>query len=208
MGTENQEGQVTTEAESNNNQEQVLSNSDIKKSPLFQKLAEENARLKAADEKRRQDEAASATEAERKKLEGKQRYEEALAAQKSEFEKRIADLEKQTTEKDLTNALLRANFKNPTFQRGAIAGYSAEKGSIEDYVKALSEDESNKIFLDNLKADAPKRGDVPTPTSSTKLMSPAKLKAALKNKDPKVRSQAREQARLNWIKTGSTGVVE
>jgi len=196
----------TTGVTTDNNQEPVVSNSDIKKSPLFQKLAEENARLKAAEDKRRQDEAAAATEAERKKLEGKQRYEEALATQKSDFEARIAKLERQNTEKDLTNELLRTGFKNSVFNAGAIKGFDPDKSTVEEYVKALAEDEANKIFLHDEKGALPRRGDVPTPTASTRKMSPAELKAALHDKDPKIRATAREQATRNWLKTGSTGV--
>jgi hypothetical protein len=208
MDPEDNGGTGTTGAKTDNNQEPVpvVSNSDIKKSPLFQKLAEENARLKAAEEKRKQDEAAAATEAERKKLEGKQRYEEALATQKSDYETRIAKLELQNTEKDLTNELLRAGFKNSVFNAGAIKGFDPKKSTVEEYVKALTEDEANKIFLDSAKAALQKRGDVPTPTASTRQMSPAELKAALHDKDPKIRATAREQAKRNWLKTGSTGV--
>lgn len=194
------------DADTDKKETPALSNSDVKKHPLFLKVTEQLAALTAAEEKRKQDEAAAKTEAERKKLEGKAQYEEALANQEKEFKAKLAELEKGILEKDLTNELLRAGFKNSVFNDGAIHGYTAEKGTVSEYVKALSEAEENKIFLDTGKGAGPKRKDVGTPTSNTKQMTPAELTAALKDPDPKVRAQARQQARENWKKTGSTGV--
>ncbi len=132
-----------------------VDNAAIKASPLFQKLTaelktEREGREVLAQEKadRQAAETAKAEEAEQERLRKDGLFDEAEAKYKAADEKKDAAHAAELQTRDIEAALLKANFRNETFVKGAVTGYNAETdGTIEEYVTALAADEVNAAFI-------------------------------------------------------------
>ena len=170
-------------------QEPELSNSDVKKHPLFQKLTEQLGQFQREAAERAAAEEKAAREHEMKKAEEEQRWQDALRMREQELEETKAKYEKDMRDRDLAFELSRAGFNNDVFIKGAMASYNPDAGSIGEYVQNLANDEANKVFLGN--QQAPRANPPSTPSVTGGSFTTEQLRAMRDSDDPEVRAKRR-----------------
>ncbi len=113
-----------------------MSNSDVKKHPLFRKLAKE---LKAEREAKQDASAPEATAA---------HIDELLASKDAAFSALKAAHKKELLETTIKSELIKNGFVNDMFIKGALDGFDVEThGSASAYAESLANDTANKAFL-------------------------------------------------------------
>ena len=171
--------------------EQQLSNADVKSHPVFQKVASELAEYrqreadkKAADEKAKID-------AERQKLEAEGKYEDAIKMRDKQIEELQASHKKELLQRDL-KAELYKSFDNEIFVNGAIGGYQGDSDGVADYVNGLLENEQNKVFMRSQQGQP--RETLPEPQGSgsggSQMSVDDAKRLSKETNDPKVKQQA------------------
>lgn len=219
MGKQNQDGTGST-GDQDKDTGVTISNADVKAHPLFQKVKGELSDELAASKKenksmRERLDALEAAENERqtKKLETEKNYE---AATKKRIEKSVSDAKKawdaeQAVKDKMSDAkleLTRAGFNNKSFVKMQLAEFDHENQSVEDFVKAVSDDPESAPFLDTEKGQPKKKSDPhPTPSKGKGLMTPAEIQAARASGDQGAIDQANDAAAALWVANGgSTGL--
>jgi hypothetical protein len=185
--------------EQDQEQQPDLNNSGWKSHPLTQKIIAELSELKRVEQERQEKAKIEAREAELKKAEEEGRLKEALEKLRSEIESEKKKHAHELMKRDLMAEILKTGVNNDVFIRGALAGYSDESGTIQEYVAALMSDEANKVFLPQ------QDGSRPVPPrkipSSTGPVSWEKIKAETKSPDPEVRAKARAAIEAHYRET-------
>lgn len=177
-----------------------LPNAAVKSHPLFQKLAQETAALRKAEADRQAADEAARAEAERKALEERGNYDEAIQQRDAEIARIKAEHAAEVQSLRLSSELARAGFDNDTFIKGAIVGYDAEThGEISEYVQTLAADENNAPFLATIgtgptNEPTPRAPGKPPVNGGDKTDWNA-VAAMEKSDDPQKRREARELLR-------------
>lgn len=185
-----------------NQQQPQISNQDVKNHPLFQKLTNQLGELQRADEERKQSEVESAKQEKIKKAEAEGNFKKAAEL----HQQQLADLENkhktELTKRDLTLELTKLGATNKIFINGAIAGYDYET-PIDEYIAALSSDESNQGIFGGDKKPPKPPGKTPV-SGFGKNPTMAELKKIGDNpkSTPEQKQQARDYMRDFWNKHG------
>ena len=197
------------------NQDQGLSNSDWKAHPLTKKvtqeLAEERKATKAMKERLDALEAAE-NERQTKTAERKEDYEKAMEkrlekARKEEREKWDAEQSVKDKRAEAKLQLVKAGFKNERFLRGALEDFDPAKQTAEEFAKAMSEDETNKQFLESQKTPPKNPDPHPAAKNGKTLMTPAEIQALRATGKPEDAKIADAAADALWIaNNGHTGL--
>jgi len=175
-------------------------NAQAKNLPWVQELM---AKSKKLDDMIASQEAA-AKEKEIKDLESKGEYEAAIKARDDENERLKTQHASELQERDLVTELLKAGASNDVFNRGAIAAYNADDGTIAEYVANLAKDESNKAFFGGQSAEQ-RQGQGEAVKAAITGAQPDwdKVKRMEKSSVREERMQAREMLSKHRKETGS-----
>lgn len=134
-------------AEQQTEQNRELTNRDVKNDPLFIKMATRVAELERAEKERLDAAEKSKREAEIKRAQEEQRYNDAIEMQKAEHDREIGKLRIEIRDEKLLNGLQAVGF-DPRGAKVLIGEYDAEThGEIDAYVKACFENDDNKVYL-------------------------------------------------------------
>ena len=180
-------------------EERELTNRDVKKDPLFKKVARELTELRTqiAAEKAEQTKAQEAAEMERLKEAGK--YDEAIKMHADRLERMEAQHKADLQRRDLTTELVKAGAKNDVFLKGAIAAYDGET-EIAEYVQSLTSSDDHKPFFGSLEQS---RQTQPAPKgvapSGNADLTWQQVKAMEQSEDSKQRAKASDII-LNHLK--------
>jgi hypothetical protein len=161
-------------------------------------------KLEAAEAERKDADAKAKREAEVEKAKSEERYEDALALQKTEFEAQIA-----TQNAQLQEAQLKSELASKGFSERGIALISSEynaeaHGTIADYAAAAAANEGNAIFLNTAAAEGKPAPPTKVPTGGTPTsMTGAQLEALENSSKPEERMQAITYKEAWYEKHGS-----
>lgn len=199
-----QENQQNPEANNDStDSNEILSNSELKSHPVFQKLAAKLSAYERAESERHKEE----TERQAQKEREKQEAELAALAEQSRF-KEIIELKDKTLdelqskhERELNNLILknelvRAGFKNDYFLDGVASRFTGKKDDIASFVETVLSDEQNKAYI-AAQSSEPSYTPPSTPsTANANVTVPVEtLKAWEKSDDRALRTKAREELR-------------
>lgn len=153
QATQGSQTEPNAKTETTDNQE-ILSNSELKSHPVFQKLtAKLSSYERAEQERREQEEAAAATkareqqEAEMRALEEQNKFKEIVSLKDKTIEQMRAEHQRELNHLVLKNELVRAGFKNDYFLDGVIGRFKGAKDDIQGYLETVLSDEQNKAYL-------------------------------------------------------------
>lgn len=195
--------------ETTENQE-IVSNSELKSHPVFQKLTSRLAAFERAEQERRQQEESAAAaaareqeEAQMKALEEENRFKEIIALKDKTLESVHAEHQRELNHLMLKNELMRAGFKNDYFLDGAIGRFKGTKEDIPSYLETVLSDEGNKAYL---AAQNPEQSHVPPSTpgvaNANAIVPVETLKAWEQSDDRDLRNKARIELRKYREKHG------
>jgi hypothetical protein len=143
-----------TEEQQKQGETQGPSNSEIKASPLFQKLTQQIAEFQRKDQEREEQATKVKTEEERKKAEDEGRYSDALKQLNAELEATKAKHSKEILTRDLRLALTQAGFSTRGVDLLATEYNSESHGEPADYAKVCLDNDGNKPFLSTVEQPA------------------------------------------------------
>lgn len=162
----------------------------FKDDPKYQAMAKQLAAFQDAEKARLESEAQAKKEAEEKALRDAGKFDELAAKHQAELDKIKAAHDAELLHRDIESSLLRVDFNNDLFIKGAIQNYNSEThGDVSAYAEMLAKDESNKGFLAGAKTVHKAAAAVPAGGPDASLRGD-KLKAAAKSDDPKLRMEA------------------
>ena len=179
----------------------AISNAELKAHPVFQKLAsklssyeQREAERKAEAQQKAEAEEVAKRDEELKTLEEQSRFKEALEMREREIEKIRADSQTKIVGLKLENQLIAEGYKNKYFLKGVISDFKGDEDAIAEYVKAITDDESNKVYMGGASEE---RSLTPPPgvgsvSQTSKTMPVETLKAMEKSADREERIKARK----------------
>ena len=111
----------TTETQETEQSQPTISNADAKSLPWVQQMAEKLAAYERSEKERTETEANLAKQAELKKAEDEQRWQDVIKMREAELEQVKGEHQKQMLAMNLKTELMAAGFNNRVFMQGAIS---------------------------------------------------------------------------------------
>jgi len=213
MDATNQAAQGTTQEPSENREtdsQEIISNSELKSHPVFQKLTARLSQYEKAEQERRQQEEAAAAaaareqqEAEMKALEEQNKFKEIIALKDKTLEQLQAEHTRELNTLLLKNELVRSGFKNDYFLDGVISRFKGTKEDIPSFLEVVMSDEQNKAYIAaQSSSESYTPPSIPGVANANNIVPVETIKAWEQSSDRELRQKARIELRKYREKHG------